>query len=539
MMKNSLKVQILGSVLTILVIGMGVIFYLSYNNLKLKVNNSQLDVYNQKLNNIILLIEQKYNVLQKIGMTEAYDENFKKGTVKIINKVFLNKSNEVHLFIINEDRKFILPKNLIQKEQTIYKNKDFLKKVEKQNNNFIMVLEDSEEWIIFKHFMPWDWIVGYYISNDVKYKELHEFKNEFIITSLIILLIISFFIIAIVRYILTPIIKLTDASKEIASGNLDFGINITGSNEINQLASNFIIMRDKIKKNMKQLNHYNEELQKDVDERTTELEESYNELEKMVKSLRQTRDKLVESEKMASLGGLVAGVAHEINTPIGIGLTGITYFLQITDELHKKYETDNMSEEEFVEYLNESKELAQQINTNLERTAQLIRSFKQIAADQTSEKKRTFYLKDYIEEVLFSLKHITKKTNLEIKINCNDNIKINSYPGAYSQIITNLLLNSIRHGYKNNAEGIITIAATKIYNNIELIYKDNGMGIAEKNLPNIFEPFFTTNREQGGIGLGLNIIYNIVTSNLNGTITCDSQYGNGVIFSINIPTEVD
>ena len=538
MIKNSLKVQILGSVLTILIIGMGIIFYLSYNNLKLKVNNSQLDVYNQKLDNIILLIEQKYNVLQKIGMTEAYDENFKKGTVKIINKVFFKNSKEVHLFIINEDRKFIFPKNSILQEQTIYKNKDFLKNIEQDNNNFTMVVKNSEEWVISKHFMPWDWIVGYYISNDVKYKELHVFKNEFIITSLIVLLIISIFIIAIVRYILTPIIKLTDASKEIASGNLDFNINIRGSHEINQLSSNFIIMRDKIKKNMKQLNHYNEELQKDVDDRTIELEKSYNELEKMVNSLRQARDKLVESEKMASLGGLVAGVAHEINTPIGIGLTGITYFLQITEELHKKYEANDMSEDEFLEYLNESKKLGQQVNTNLERTAQLVRSFKQIAADQTSEKKRMFYLKDYIEEVIFSLKYITKKTNLEININCNDTININSYPGAYSQIITNLVLNSIRHGYKNKDDGIITITATKINNNIELIYKDNGTGIAEENLSNIFEPFFTTNREQGGIGLGLNVIYNIVTSNLNGTITCASQQGKGVTFTINIPIEL-
>lgn len=268
-----------------------------------------------------------------------------------------------------------------------------------------------------------------------------------------------------------------------------------------------------------------------------ELEESNTELEVSVENLKKTQTKLVESEKMASLGSLVAGIAHEINTPIGIGLTGITHFLDITKELEKKYESDRMSQEEFEDYLKTSKTLATQINSNLDRTANLVRSFKQVAVDQTSEQKREFNLKKYIEDTILSINNIIKKTDLKIEINIEEDINITSYPGAYSQIITNLIINSIQHGYKQKIKGVITLDISMKNNYISIIYKDDGKGISKENLKQIFNPFFTTNRTHGGTGLGLNIIYNIVTSNLNGTIECESKEGFGVMFKIVIPVD--
>lgn len=287
-----------------------------------------------------------------------------------------------------------------------------------------------------------------------------------------------------------------------------------------------------LKQSRIEINNLNLSLEQKVEERTVELEESNDELEQTITHLKQTQNQLVEAEKMASLGGLVAGVAHEINTPIGIGLTGITYFLDITEEIEKKYADDTMSQEEFEAYLNTSKELAKQINTNLERTAHLVRSFKQVAVDQTSEEKREFNFKEYLNDIILSLDNVIKQTNLDIEINCKEDIIIKSYPGALYQIISNLILNSIRHAYEQKEKGTIMIDISMENDNINILYKDDGKGISKENLPKIFEPFFTTNREAGGTGLGLNVIYNIVTNNLKGTIKCDSKEGEGVIFAI-------
>jgi len=264
------------------------------------------------------------------------------------------------------------------------------------------------------------------------------------------------------------------------------------------------------------------------------INSSNEKLEHSLENLKLTQEKLLESKKMASLGGLVAGIAHEINTPVGIGLTGVTHFLHLTENIKKDYESENMSREEFEKYINISSDLANQINLNLIRTAHLVKSFKQIAVDQTSEEKRLFNLKNYVNEVLLSINSITKKTNLQISISCDDDIEINSYPGIFSQIVSNFIINSIRHAYKEKEKGNISIFITKDDDVVKLIYTDDGCGIPKENLEKIFEPFFTTNRDGGGTGLGLNIIYNIVNNILKGTIHCESKEGQGTKFIITI-----
>ena len=291
----------------------------------------------------------------------------------------------------------------------------------------------------------------------------------------------------------------------------------------------------KLKKATNEVSDLNKSLEQKVSRRTFQLAQSNNELEQTITNLKQTRDKLIESEKMASLGGLVAGVAHEINTPVGVGLTGITYLLKITEDIKENYLSDNISQEEFEKYLDTSNELATQVNNNLERTAHLVRSFKQLATDQTSEEKREFELKQYLEDIILSLNNTVKKTNLSIEIRSKEDITINSYPGAYAQIVTNLILNSIRHAYDEKEQGVITIDLLRQNDHLEITYKDDGKGISKDNLPKIFEPFFTTNREQGGTGLGLNVVYNSVANNLHGTIECESKEGFGVMFKIVIP----
>jgi len=287
-----------------------------------------------------------------------------------------------------------------------------------------------------------------------------------------------------------------------------------------------------LKKTTKELNNLNKNLERKVLERTQELEDSNDELEQTITNLKVTQNKLVEVEKMASLGGLVAGVAHEINTPVGVGLTGVTHFLDISKEINNSYLKNSMTEEDFEEYLITSKELATAIYSNLERTANLVKSFKQIAADQTSEANREFNLKKYIKEILLSINSVIKEANLSVTVTCDENINIDSYPGAFSQIISNLVINSIIHGYDEKEKGTITIDVLRTKEKLKITYKDYGKGIKEENLSKIFDPFFTTNRSKGGTGLGLNVIYNIVTNTLKGEFTCNSVENEGVEFII-------
>ena len=276
---------------------------------------------------------------------------------------------------------------------------------------------------------------------------------------------------------------------------------------------------------------------KDLEFTNSELEDSNEELQKTIQNLKQTQDRLIDAEKMASLGGLVAGVAHEINTPVGIGLTGITHLEDFTNDINNKYNSEKMSQNDFEEYLKTSKDLTYLIHKNLLKAASLVQSFKQVAVDQSSEEKRVFNLCFYINEVLQSIHSFTKKSNVEIIVFCDDDYEINSYPGAYSQIITNLVMNSLIHGYKKDQKGLISLNITYLNNKVKIIYKDDGVGIKTENLKKIFDPFFTTNRKNGGSGLGLNIIYNIITSKLNGSIECKSEKNNGTEFTIVLSTK--
>lgn len=290
-----------------------------------------------------------------------------------------------------------------------------------------------------------------------------------------------------------------------------------------------------LQKKIKEVEELNKNLELKVAERTQELEESNDELEQMIHNLKKTQNRLVESEKMASLGKIVAGVAHEVNTPVGVGLTAASHLSFIAEELEEKYKKDEMSQETFENYLKETKELSKLIFSNLEKTSNIIKNFKQVAVDQTSEQKRVFNLEEYTKGLLFSLDNIIKKKDINIKINCTENLNINSYPGLYSQILTNLIINSVRHGFKSKKEGNIIIDIKVENNKLKIVYTDNGVGIAKEHLPQIFDPFFTTNREDGGSGLGLNIVYNIITNNLKGSIKCSSKLNHETIFNIKIP----
>ena len=254
--------------------------------------------------------------------------------------------------------------------------------------------------------------------------------------------------------------------------------------------------------------------------------------------LRQATEKLSQAERMAALGGLVAGVAHEINTPIGISLTCASSLQEASNAMQTKMQNGAIRKQDMIDFLNSAKECSSLITANAFRAANLIQSFKQIAVDQTSEARRKFELDSYIHEILTSLRPQFKRTSIQILVDCPPNLYLDSYPGALSQALSNIILNALQHGLCEQLDGTITIKAElQEKEQVCLSIHDNGCGIAPENMKKIFDPFFTTKRQNGGSGLGLHIAYNIVTQILNGSIAIQSQLGSGSTFILHIPLQ--
>ena len=283
------------------------------------------------------------------------------------------------------------------------------------------------------------------------------------------------------------------------------------------------------------LKELNEQLEQRVEERTAELQSSNEALEKSLETLHKAQEQLFQSEKMALLGGLVAGVSHEISTPLGIGVTAASNLQDKSCEIQQQYQENKMTRTDLEKYLHTAIESAEIIFRNLKRASEQMQGFKQVAVDQMSDEKRTFKLKAYIEEVLRSLHPKLKKTKHTITVNGSQELEYSSYPGAFSQIITNFVMNSLIHGFEQKEKGEIVIDISRNDEELTITYHDNGRGMEEKERTRIFEPFYTTKREQGGSGLGLNIIHNLVTHRLHGKIECESEPGIGTTFTIQLP----
>ncbi|TAN49539.1 MAG: PAS domain S-box protein [Methylococcaceae bacterium] len=257
---------------------------------------------------------------------------------------------------------------------------------------------------------------------------------------------------------------------------------------------------------------------------------------KAEENLRFAYESMAEAEKMAALGGLVAGVAHEINTPIGVNLASATHLEGDTRRVKALYAAGELSEDELEDYFATADQAVKLMIINSQRAADLIQSFKQVAVDQTGGEQREFDLRVYIEEVLLSLRPKFKHSPITVVIDCAPGIQVNSLPGALSQILTNLILNALTHGFDNKQSGEITIQAILMPDDtIKLCVIDDGNGIPEDIQARIFEPFFTTRRGRGGSGLGLNIAYNVAHHGLNGSLRVQSAAGQGTTFTLTFP----
>ena len=269
-------------------------------------------------------------------------------------------------------------------------------------------------------------------------------------------------------------------------------------------------------------------LEQKVQERTQQLSQA-------LEDLQATQKQLVESEKMAALGSLVAGVAHEINTPVGTSITAASTLKDETTTFNNDVAQGKLKRSSLNNYLEVALVSTDLILNNLNRASDLIQSFKQVAVDSSHLEKREFTIKPYIEEILNSLAPKFKHTALTLTVEGENEIKLDTYPGAIAQIVTNLTMNSLNHAYQPGEKGELLFKISQQQNQVLIEYRDDGCGIPSENLTKIFEPFFTTARNQGGTGLGLHIVYNLVTQKLQGKIDVTSEVNLGTIFIIALP----
>ena len=258
-----------------------------------------------------------------------------------------------------------------------------------------------------------------------------------------------------------------------------------------------------------------------------------------VLDLRHTQTQLVQAQTFASLGRLVAGVAHEINTPIGISLTAATHMRERVNELTTLFTEKRLRESDFRTFAASADEATSIVVQNVERAADLIRSFKSVAVDQTSAERRTFNLRQLIDDIIRSLSPALRNSQASVVADCSAEIEMDSYPGPLTQVLTNLFINALTHAFDSSHDGKLVLTVREKGALVEIVCSDNGRGISAENLKRVFEPFFTTRRAQGGTGLGLHIVHNIVTQILGGEIVCKSSAGLGTSFFITLPRAVD
>lgn len=252
--------------------------------------------------------------------------------------------------------------------------------------------------------------------------------------------------------------------------------------------------------------------------------------------MRSTQKSLIDAEKLAALGGLVAGVAHEVNNPVGISLTVASSLVRRCDLFATEAKEGPLRRSRLDEFIGQVSDAAGQLVANLHRAGELIQSFKQVAVDRSHAERREFSLREATEQIVVSVRPVLRKAQVPIDIEIPPDIVTDSDPGSYGQVLTNILLNAVIHAFPDGRPGKIEVRARPLgVRHVEIVVADDGVGMSEEVRRRAFDPFFTTRRSQGGTGLGLHIIHNLVTQSLGGRLHLDSAPGRGTTIRIVLP----
>lgn len=293
------------------------------------------------------------------------------------------------------------------------------------------------------------------------------------------------------------------------------------------------------KRGERELLQYRDRLELEVAERTGQMMEANRGLAASLETLQRAQDELVRNEKLAALGALVAGVAHELNTPIGNSLLAVTTLVDQT-RAFEKLSAEGLKRSALLAFVADINGGSEIVLRNLHRAVDLVASFKQVAVDRTSSQRRIFVLAELIDEILLVLMPTFKKSGIKVRQDVQEYIQMNSYPGPFGQVLINLITNALSHGFEARSEGEVVVSSRAVDGGkVEVCVADNGGGIAPENMSRIYDPFFTTKLGKGGSGLGLNIVYNIVYGVLDGKIDVKSELGKGTRFTLTLPAGMD
>jgi len=478
---------------------------------------------------------------------------------KILKKVSIADKGDISLYLIASDGGIVADTSANKIEGTLFKDNTMLQKINS------LIYEKKSGWgftyynknmVFYDKVTLNDWLVIAVLPDKIISEPITEMNIRVLTIALISILISMIVALIMSRRITNPISNIISVMKKAESGNLSVKCEVKGKDEMAFLGESFNKMMEKLSMSNNELQSLNKELEERVEYRTLQLksvnkelvalnmqlnknakdqEEKNIELENALDTLKQTQKHLVQSEKMAALGSMMSGIAHEINTPVGVSVTAITFLLEKTKLIVDDFNNNKLKKSSLDNYMNIVLDSTNVIYTNLYKASNLIKSFKRVSVDVSNEQKSAFNVLEYLNNIILALSPEFKGKNYNIQISCNSDLEMYSYPGAISQIFTNLIMNSIIHGFERGNKGNITINVRKNDETIVFEYSDDGIGISEENIDKIFDVFFTTKRLEGGTGLGLNIIFNIVTQNLEGTIQVKSKVGVGTTFIIEIP----
>ncbi|WP_158089121.1 ATP-binding protein [Cognaticolwellia mytili] len=378
------------------------------------------------------------------------------------------------------------------------------------------------------------------------YQDIKQ-KAGFIITSEFIkIFMVAFCTFYIVHWLITKhLYRITLYSKELSGQNLDVPLTLENrkqeTDELDELVDAINGMRLSLKTDIFKLEdaenaliNLNADLEIKVYERTAKLAESNQQLQQSLNELTLAKDQLVQSEKMASLGQLVAGVAHEVNTPLGICVTSVSALKEKISELNDALIEEKLTKKQLTSILSLFVEYEQIIERSLNKAVDLIRGFKSVAVEQHTDPKININLAQHVSDVVNTVKTLFKQKNYAIKISVDPGLNLVTFPSAWNQILTNFLTNSHLHGFEDRTDGVISIDFQVDDENLVLVYQDDGKGINTDVKDKIFDPFVTTKRGLGGSGLGMNIVYNLVNTKLGGTIKV-LEIEHGCCFVVKVP----
>lgn len=357
-------------------------------------------------------------------------------------------------------------------------------------------------------------------------KTLADISRKVLSISLLFLALIIVAGIVIALSIRLPLQQIMASMQAITSGDLDREVQGTrATDEVGAMARSVEVFRE------------NAIAKRAAEE---ELRASKERAESALAELSATQQNLIDAERLAALGGLVAGVAHEVNNPIGISLTVASSFARRSEAFADDLAANTpLRRSQLDEFVRQSRDAAQQLVGNLQRAGELIQSFKQVAVDRSHAEQREFDLREATDQIIASLRPVLKKSPIAVEIDVPENLTLNSYPGSYGQVLTNLFLNAATHAFPDGRVGTIRVTAVpRGTDDVELTFADDGIGMTAEVQRQAFDPFFTTRRSEGGTGLGLHIVYNLVIQQLGGRIRLESKAGQGTVFRIILPRNV-